>query len=152
MSHPITHVKNANQHPGQIVLKTMQKHHTSKQKHQEDAHKMQEKHEQQGVQAHAIKQVAEIISEGIKVEKDLLRNLPDPFPAADGQLEDPVDDIEGAKEEEYIEGDAEACDEAIKGKKWHTQKMMTCDLVDVAQNASLQQHPGNTTSVISHHS
>lgn len=145
---------------------------------------MQEKHEQQGVQAHAIKQVAEIISEGIKVEKDLLRvchqpkpckaplsqrqaavthskqshhevdwqNLPDPFPAADGQLEDPVDDIEGAKEEEYIEGDAEACDEAIKGKKWHTQKMMTCDLVDVAQNASLQQHPGNTTSVISHHS
>lgn len=80
MSHPITHVKNANQHPGQIVLKTMQKHHTSKQKHQEDAHKMQEKHEQQGVQAHAIKQVAEIISEGIKVEKDLLRVCHQPKP------------------------------------------------------------------------
>ena len=70
------------------------------------------------------------------------------FPGVDGQLEEPVDDIEGTEQEEYVEDNAEACDEAVKGKKQRAQKMMTCDLVDVAQNASLQQCPGNSTSVV----
>ena len=83
MSRPVTRAKNSNQHPGQIVLDTIQKHRTSEQKRQDDARKEQEKHEQQSVQAHTIKQVTEIISEGTQAEKDLLtaRHQPKPCKA-----------------------------------------------------------------------
>lgn len=72
MSCPVTHTKNANQHPGQIVLDATQKRCTSEQKHQDGIHIEQEKNEQQSAHAHAIKWVAEIINEGTKAERSLL--------------------------------------------------------------------------------
>jgi len=80
MTCPVTCAKNTNQHPGQIVLDTIQKHCTLEQKHQDDTRKEQEKHEQQSVQAHTIKWVAEIISEGTQAEKDLLTACHQPKP------------------------------------------------------------------------
>jgi len=80
MSRPVTRAKNSNQHPGQIVLDTIQKHRTSEQKRQDDTRKEREKHEQQSVQAHTIKRVAEIISEGTQAEKDLLTARHQPKP------------------------------------------------------------------------
>ena len=37
MARPVTRAKNANQHPGKVVLDMMQKHHTSEQKRQDEA-------------------------------------------------------------------------------------------------------------------
>ena len=36
MAHPTTHSKNSSQHPGQVVLDTKQKQHTSEQKQADD--------------------------------------------------------------------------------------------------------------------
>jgi len=43
MSRPVTRAKNANQHPGRIVLDMKQRHRTSEQKRQDDARIKQEK-------------------------------------------------------------------------------------------------------------
>ena len=72
MSHPVTRTKNANQHPGQIVLDTKQKHHTVKQKRQDNACDERDKYEQKAAQAHAIERVAKAVIKGTKAEKCLL--------------------------------------------------------------------------------
>ena len=72
MSRPVTCAKNANQHPGQIILDTKQKHCTVKQKRQDDAHDEWDKYEQKAAQAHAIERVAKAVIKGTEAEKCLL--------------------------------------------------------------------------------
>ena len=72
MSRPVTRAKNANQHPGQIVLDTKQKHRTVEQKRQDDARDERDKYEQKAAQAHAIERVAKAVIKGTKAEKRLL--------------------------------------------------------------------------------
>ena len=72
MSRPVTRAKNVNQHPGQIVLDTKQKHRTVEQKRQDDARNERDKYKQQAAQAHAIERVAEVVIKGTEAEKRLL--------------------------------------------------------------------------------
>lgn len=80
MSHPVTHAKNANQHPGQIILDMKQKQRTSEQKCQDDARIEQEKDKKEAAQAHAIKQVADAIISETEAEKTLLTKRWHPRP------------------------------------------------------------------------
>ena len=72
MLHPVTHAKNANQHPGQIILDTKQKHCTIKQKQQDDARNEQNKNQQKAAQACVIEWVAEAVIKGTEAERCLL--------------------------------------------------------------------------------
>ena len=72
MLRPVMSAKNANQHPGQIVLDTKQKHRTVEQKRQDDACDEQDKYEQKATQAHAIERVAKAVIKGTEAEKRLL--------------------------------------------------------------------------------
>ena len=72
MSRPVTRAKNVNQHPGQIVLDTKQKHRTVEQKRQDDARNERDKYKQKAAQVHAIEQVAKAVIKGTEVEKRLL--------------------------------------------------------------------------------
>ena len=69
---PVTRAKNANQHPGKIILDMKQKHHTSEQKYQDDTRKEVEKQEQQAAQAQAIQRVAKALNKGTEAEQNLL--------------------------------------------------------------------------------
>ena len=69
---PVTHAKNANQHPGKIILDMKQKHRTSEQKYQDDTRKEVEKQEQQAAQVQAIKRVAKALNKGTEAEQHLL--------------------------------------------------------------------------------
>ena len=80
MLHPVTHVKNANQHPGQIILDMKQKQHTSEQKCQDDTCIEQEKDKKEAAQAHAIKWVADTVISETKAEKTLLTKCWHPRP------------------------------------------------------------------------
>ena len=72
MSRPVTRAKNANQHPGQIILDTKQKHRTVEQKQQDDARNEQNKNQQKATQARAIEWVAEAVIKGTEAERHLL--------------------------------------------------------------------------------
>ena len=80
MSHPVTRAKNANQHPGKIVLDMKQKHHNSEQKCQDDARMEQEKNKQDAAQACAIKRVADTLISETEAEKNLLTRCWHPRP------------------------------------------------------------------------
>ena len=89
MSHPVTRAKNANQHPGQVILDMKQKHRTSDQKHQDDTRKESEKQEQQASQAQAVRWVIKALNKGAEAEQHLLtthhRPRPRKAPLAQGQ-------------------------------------------------------------------
>ena len=80
MSRPVTRAKNANQHPGRIVLDMKQRHRTSEQKRQDDARIEQEKNKQDAAQAHAIKRVADTLISETEAEKNLLTKRWHPRP------------------------------------------------------------------------
>jgi len=80
MSRPVTRAKNANQHPGRIVLDMKQRHRTSEQKCQDDARIEQEKNKQDAAQACAIKRVADTLISETEAEKNLLTKRWHPRP------------------------------------------------------------------------
>ena len=80
VSHPVTHAKNINWCPGQIILDMWQKHCTLKQKCQDGTHIEQEKNEQEAAQAHAVKRVADTIISETEAEKNWLTKYMHPRP------------------------------------------------------------------------
>ena len=80
MARPVTRAKNANQHPGKVVLDMMQKHRTSEQKRQDDTYAEQEKNRQAAAQARAIKRVTDVIISETETEKTRLTKRSHPRP------------------------------------------------------------------------
>ncbi|KAF9238353.1 hypothetical protein BU15DRAFT_75288 [Melanogaster broomeanus] len=80
MSRPATRSKNANQHPGQILLEGKVKRRTSEQKEADDAQAEEERQEQTAARDHSIKRLAVIISQAEEEEGKLLTNPPKPRP------------------------------------------------------------------------
>lgn len=80
MLRPTTHAKNANQHPGNILLKGKQKKHTPEEKQADDARVEQQRQEQAAAREHGIKCLANIMDQAEKDEKSLLTQPPKPRP------------------------------------------------------------------------
>ncbi|KIK76930.1 hypothetical protein PAXRUDRAFT_168378 [Paxillus rubicundulus Ve08.2h10] len=68
MSCLVTHAKNANQHPGQVVLDLKQKKHTSEQKQADDAQAETMQKGQEAVRQHDIDHLASIMDESAQKE------------------------------------------------------------------------------------
>ena len=81
MSHrPVTRAKNANQHPGHVILDMRQKHRTLEQKRQDNARIEEGKKKQEAAQGRAIKRVANTIISETEAEKNRLTRRQHPRP------------------------------------------------------------------------
>ncbi|KIK80720.1 hypothetical protein PAXRUDRAFT_157925 [Paxillus rubicundulus Ve08.2h10] len=80
MSHPVTHAKNANQHPGQAVLDLEQKKRTSEQKRADDAQAKTMRKGREAAHQHGIDHLASIMDKSAQKEVQLLTTPAKPRP------------------------------------------------------------------------
>ena len=80
MLHPTTRAKNANQHPGNIILEGKQKKRTPEEKQADDARAEQQRQEQAAERERGIKRLANIMDQVEKDEERLLTQPPKPKP------------------------------------------------------------------------
>ena len=110
MACPTTRAKNASQHPGQVILDTVQKRCTSEQKQADNAQAELAKQEQAAAHEQGFKRSAEIIDHNEQEQGDILANPPRPRPylvlkAPRAQLQ--MDEEEGGEAVEAENADAD---------------------------------------------
>ena len=110
MACPTTRAKNTSQHPGQVILDTVQKRHTSEQKQADNAQAELVKQEQAAAREQGFKWIAEIIDCNEQEQGDILANPPQPRPrlvlkAPHAQLQ--MDKEEGGEAVEAENADAD---------------------------------------------
>ena len=110
MACPTTRAKNTSQHPGQVILDTVQKRHTSEQKQADNAQAELVKQEQAAACEQGFKRITEIIDHNEQEQGDILANPPRPRPylvlkAPRAQLQ--MDEEEGGEAVEAENADAD---------------------------------------------
>ncbi|KAG6382168.1 hypothetical protein JVT61DRAFT_816 [Boletus reticuloceps] len=169
MARPTTRAKNASQHPGQVVLNTMQKRCTAEQKQADNAQVEQTQKEQAAARDDAIQQIAQILDQDGNAEWSILTNPPRPRPrprcvkpsqSFSSQSEEPAEDVErdedketedekngdkGTDNDETVEniGEEKNVDRLTHkaAKQKRSQKTLTRDAVQAAQRVQDVEGP-----------
>lgn len=79
-SRPATRAKNADQHPGRIILDGKKKRRTPDEREAEDTRTQQKKHEQEAARVRGIKRLANLIDDSVEAEQQQLTNASMPKP------------------------------------------------------------------------
>ncbi|KAI6004697.1 hypothetical protein EDD15DRAFT_2359442 [Pisolithus albus] len=110
MSRPTTRAKNANQHPGHILLEGKQKRRTSEQKQADDAEAERAREEREAARERGIQRLANIIDSSIQEEESQLTNPPKPKPRLRLIVKDPSQDSADTTKSVFGDDDRAASD------------------------------------------